>query len=972
MRNDAEIAVECGSSDEHNLPETFVDYNPTPREYTLNSISTIVDIHTRVSDLYSHPHDQIREQLRLAVEKVKERQEGELINNADYGLLNQATAGFRVATRKGAPTPDDLDELLAKIWKEPAFFLAHPRAIAAFGRECTRRGVPPPTTSIFGSPFITWRGVPLVPSDKLAVSDSGKTNILLLRTGEKRQGVIGLFQPGLPGEQTPGLSVRFMGINKQSIASYLISLYCSAAVLAEDALGVLENVESATTMSTSDLDAVARNPAVRVPDPNTLDEASPFPLAEIAEMANVFFRSLPGQQPASLAGQPLPSAGALPSPGMSGLGVTGPSLAAIAPPPPVPAAAPSLMQGSGFVPGAPQFGLPLPGVPSLPAADKIPSEAELIRLAAEAGAPAGSGVNAPPASTVPGIPGAQSLSSSALSSPGSTPAAVTGPGNVSAPVLVPDIPVATAPVQATTIGLPSFGMPLSGTNWPGASLSGAGASPFALPLPLSLSDVNANLLNPSELDFDAALPAIPGLPEYASEEEAAALARAATSFYFLEDAGTLLKRGGTVPAPASEYRPELLGDLKLDRNQFDLGSVRRDFPILDEKVNGKPLVWLDNAATTQKPRSVIDRITWFYEHENSNVHRAAHELAARSTDAYEDARQKVARFLKAPSAKEIVFVRGATEGINLIAKSWGKRHVQKGDEIIVSTIEHHANIVPWQQLCAECGAVLRVIPVDDDGQILLDEYEKLLNPRTRLVSVAQVSNALGTILPTHAIVSAAHRYGARVLIDGAQSVSHMRTDVQALDCDFFVFSGHKVFGPTGIGAVYGKPDALAEAPPWQGGGNMIVDVTFEKTVYQPPPGRFEAGTGNIADAVGLGAAIDYVQAIGIENIARHEHELLVYATQGLKTIPGLRLIGTAKEKAAVLSFVLEGFQTEEVGSALNREGIAVRSGHHCAQPSLRRFGVETTVRPSLALYNNYEDLDALIAALRRLKSVGAR
>jgi cysteine desulfurase / selenocysteine lyase len=264
-----------------------------------------------------------------------------------------------------------------------------------------------------------------------------------------------------------------------------------------------------------------------------------------------------------------------------------------------------------------------------------------------------------------------------------------------------------------------------------------------------------------------------------------------------------------------------------------------------------------------------------------------------------------------------------------------------------------------------------VIPVDDDGQVLLDEYEKLLNPRTRLVSVAQVSNALGTILPTQAIVAAAHRYGARVLVDGAQSVSHIRTDVQALDCDFFVFSGHKVFGPTGIGAVYGKPDALAEAPPWQGGGNMIVDVTFEKTIYHAPPARFEAGTGNIADAVGLGAALDYVEAIGMENITRHEHELLIYATQGLRGIPGLRLIGTAKEKASVLSFVLDGFKTEEVGAALNREGIAVRSGHHCAQPSLRRFGVETTVRPSLALYNNYDDVDALLAALRRLKSVGA-
>ena len=506
-------------------------------------------------------------------------------------------------------------------------------------------------------------------------------------------------------------------------------------------------------------------------------------------------------------------------------------------------------------------------------------------------------------------------------------------------------------------------------------LSGAGSSPFSLPLPETLPGFDSRFLHTQGLDFDSALPGLSGLPGYATEVGATSLVRSAVPFYFLEDAGALSKPGGLVPGsgayPSRELSPELVGDLGLVRNQFDISSVRRDFPILNERVNGKPLVWLDNAATTQKPQRVIDRISYFYEHENSNIHRAAHELAARATDAYEDARQTVARFLNAPSAKEIVFVRGATEGINLIAKSWGKRHIQKGDEIIVSTIEHHANIVPWQQLAAENGALLRVIPVDDDGQVLLDEYEKLLNPRTRLVSVAQVSNALGTILPTQAIVAAAHRYGARVLVDGAQSVSHIRTDVQALDCDFFVFSGHKVFGPTGIGAVYGKPDALAEAPPWQGGGNMIVDVTFEKTIYHAPPARFEAGTGNIADAVGLGAALDYVEAIGMENITRHEHELLIYATQGLRGIPGLRLIGTAKEKASVLSFVLDGFKTEEVGAALNREGIAVRSGHHCAQPSLRRFGVETTVRPSLALYNNYDDVDALLAALRRLKSVGA-
>ena len=401
---------------------------------------------------------------------------------------------------------------------------------------------------------------------------------------------------------------------------------------------------------------------------------------------------------------------------------------------------------------------------------------------------------------------------------------------------------------------------------------------------------------------------------------------------------------------------------------INVEAVRKDFPILQRQVHGRPLVYLDNAATTQKPRAVIDRLSYFYEHENSNIHRAAHALAARATDAYEGAREKVRRFLNASSAREIVFVRGATEGINLVAKSWGHRNVQKDDEIVITWLEHHANIVPWQQLCSEKGARLRVAPVNDRGEVILEEYEKLLGPRTRIVAFSQVSNALGTITPAQEMVEMAHRHGARVLVDGAQSIAHMGVDVQLLDCDFFVFSGHKIFGPTGIGVVFGKVDLLDNTPPWQGGGSMIADVTFEKTVYNVAPARFEAGTGNIADAVGLGAALDYLEQIGMENIARYEHDLLTYATAGLLTVPGLHLIGTAREKASVLSFVLDGFRTEDVGKALNQEGIAVRAGHHCAQPILRRFGVETTVRPSLALYNTCEDVDALVAALLRIQA----
>ena len=401
---------------------------------------------------------------------------------------------------------------------------------------------------------------------------------------------------------------------------------------------------------------------------------------------------------------------------------------------------------------------------------------------------------------------------------------------------------------------------------------------------------------------------------------------------------------------------------------FDPHALKLEFPILQERVNGRQLVWLDNAATTQKPQTVIDRLSYFYSRENSNIHRAAHTLAARATDAYESARESVRRFVNAPSKSEIIFVRGATEGINLVAQTWGRRNVNAGDEIVITWLEHHANIVPWIRLCAERGAHLRVAPVDDRGQIILEEYEKLLSPKTRLVSLTQVSNALGTITPAKEMVDMAHRHGAIVLVDGAQAVSHTRVDVQDLGCDFFVFSGHKVFAPTGIGAVWGKHELLERMPPWQGGGNMIQDVTFERVQYQPPPARFEAGTGNIADAVGLGAALDWVTRVGIERIEQYEHSLLEYANDVLQHVPGLTLIGTAPQKAGVISFVLVGQKTEEMGGLLDREGIAVRSGHHCAQPILRRFGLEATVRASLAPYNTFQDIDALGAALHRIQA----
>jgi cysteine desulfurase/selenocysteine lyase len=415
---------------------------------------------------------------------------------------------------------------------------------------------------------------------------------------------------------------------------------------------------------------------------------------------------------------------------------------------------------------------------------------------------------------------------------------------------------------------------------------------------------------------------------------------------------------------AQAYFPELSSP---SHSHFDVNRIRADFPILSETLsNGRQLIWLDNGATTQKPRQVIDRISHYYEHENSNVHRGAHELAARSTDAYEAARETAAKFLGAPSKDNIVWVRGTTEGINLVAHSYVKPLLAPGDEIVLTLLEHHANIVPWQMVAKETGAVIKVAPVDDTGQIILSEYSRLFGPRTKFASATHVSNALGTIAPVHEMVQIAHSNGTRILIDGAQSVAHTPVNVSELDADFYVFSGHKIFAPTGIGVVYGKSSALEEAKPYQGGGNMIKDVTFERTVYNPAPSKFEAGTGNIADAVGLGAALDYVGRIGLASIGAYEHELLAYATGELTRIKGLRLVGTASEKASALSFVLDGVSVEQVGKHLSERGIAVRAGHHCAQPILRRFGLEATVRPTIAFYNTAEEVEALARAVAEL------
>jgi cysteine desulfurase/selenocysteine lyase len=557
----------------------------------------------------------------------------------------------------------------------------------------------------------------------------------------------------------------------------------------------------------------------------------------------------------------------------------------------------------------------------------------------------------------------------------STGAAVVGAANSLTPTqLAPVADVyAPAPTSFAPEGIPQTvpvaprGTVPDATAPPSAGYTaGSALDPYAVPSSGLVSTVPGVLAGSPPTVPVAPRGSAPGWPSGApsvvdlgwTDAPAAAPAGDEANYYFLSPPRT---------AAPTEPTPRLPDDHEV----FDVNAVRADFPILRETVNGKPLIWFDNAATTQKPQAVIDRLSYFYAHENSNIHRAAHELAARATDAYEDARDTVRRFIGASKSEGIIFVRGTTEAINLVAYAWGGKHLGPGDEIVITHLEHHANIVPWQLLSQQTGAVLKVAPVDDAGNLLLSEFEDLLGPKTKLVAATHVSNALGTVTPAKKIVELGHRYGARVLIDGAQSIPHIPIDVQELGADFFVFSGHKIFGPTGIGVVYGREDVLAETPPWQGGGNMIADVTLERSLYQGPPNKFEAGTGNIADAVGLGEALRYVERVGIERIAAYEHALLEYATPRLADIPGVRLVGTAVEKASVLSFVLAGHEPLEVGKALNAEGIAVRAGHHCAQPILRRMGLEATVRPSFAFYNTFDEIDVFLDAVRRIAEGGA-
>jgi len=402
---------------------------------------------------------------------------------------------------------------------------------------------------------------------------------------------------------------------------------------------------------------------------------------------------------------------------------------------------------------------------------------------------------------------------------------------------------------------------------------------------------------------------------------------------------------------------------------FDVWNIREDFPILKRQVHGKPLVYLDNAATSQKPQVVIDTVHRYYAEENANIHRGAYYLSEKATQAYEDARVKVQHFLHAPSEREIIFTRSVTEAINLVAHCYGRKTLNAGDEVIISAMEHHSNIVPWQIICEEKGAILRVVPIDDAGEFLLDEFEKLLNPRTKLVAVTHVSNALGSITPVREIIDMAHHRRIPVLIDGAQAVPHFKVNVQELDCEFYGFSGHKLYGPTGIGILYGKAELLEAMPPYQGGGDMIRSVTFEKTIYAPIPSKFEAGTPHIEGGIGLGAAVDYLEGIGMEAINAYEQELLAYAMKAVGAVPGVRIFGTAREKAGVISFSLEGVHPHDIATILDQEGIAIRTGHHCAQPVMERFGVPAMARASLAFYNTKAEIDALVAGIHKVKEV---
>jgi cysteine desulfurase/selenocysteine lyase len=405
--------------------------------------------------------------------------------------------------------------------------------------------------------------------------------------------------------------------------------------------------------------------------------------------------------------------------------------------------------------------------------------------------------------------------------------------------------------------------------------------------------------------------------------------------------------------------------------RYELERIRGDFPILHQKVHGHPLVYLDNAATSQKPRAVIDAITHYYERNNANIHRGVHALSQRATEEYEASRRAVQQFLHAADSREVIFVRSTTEAVNLVAQTYVRQNLKAGDEVLITAMEHHSNIVPWQMVCDEKQAKLRVAPINDDGELILDEFGRLLTPRTRIVAVAHLSNALGTINPVRRIVEMAHAKSVPVLVDGAQAAPRLAVDVEDLDCDFYAFSGHKIYGPTGIGVLYGKLALLEAMPPYQGGGDMISSVSFERTVYNKVPHKFEAGTPNISGPIGLRAALDYITRLGIDNIERHEHELLEYATEKVSALPGIKLVGTAKDKAGVLSFVMENVHPHDIGTVLDQQGIAIRTGHHCAQPVMERFGIPATARASFGLYNTKEEIDALVSGIKKVQEVFA-
>ncbi|KAA0123345.1 SufS family cysteine desulfurase [Methylobacterium sp. P1-11] len=611
--------------------------------------------------------------------------------------------------------------------------------------------------------------------------------------------------------------------------------------------------------------------------------------------------------------------------------------------PQVPQALESLTQAPG---GAPLPSAPL-GVPS------APSGGQPAGFQPDASALAAHAFGAPPVG-LPGLSG-PTVPNLAPASPAFADVAAIPPVHPASPrPVLPDFSFAGAPELAAALpGGPELHRQIAADH-PRANAFAHALAPHLVPA------------DPSKAGVDEAQESFARTGKLSRAPEAPA-----GDYYFLN-----LGPGPARKAPASPRlepaRTPGLAPRVTSRGSspvaapFDVEHVRRDFPALHQSVNGHPLVWLDNAATTHKPQAVIDATSDFYGRHNSNIHRAAHTLAARATDLFEGGREAVRRFLNAPSKDDIVFLRGTTEAINLVANSYGRAHIGPGDEIIVSTIEHHANIVPWQLLAQQTGATLRVIPVNDRGEIIFEQYAARLSGRTKIVSVTQVANALGTVNPVREIIQLAHAYGVPVLVDAAQSSPHMPLDVQSLDADFLVFSGHKVFGPTGIGALYGKTHLLAAMPPWQGGGHMIEDVTFAKTVYKGAPEKFEAGTPDIAGAVGLGAALDYLAGIGMPAIAAYEHDLLAYAQGGLADVKGLRLIGTAREKASVMSFVIEGQENEAVAHHLDAHGIAVRSGHHCALPALRRFGVDQSVRASLAFYNTRAEVDAFLRALHTL------